>query len=345
MNTYIPSQTTPNRLGADSRAWSARVRAEMQEMLQEWFNSATQCEEADVDHEFNRALEHLMIFAERPQDLVAEDASYDLATLPRFDQFCEESETARLSGEGAFIRYEHAAQLVRALELKVSQADFNYDSDRAAWQRREAELLALLGSPTTTPIHQCREMHNPLWEDCTTEDAEKARAEGLEVRTMYCLPEDAVRVGLEQENQDLRLQCGGMEMTIDELRGSLRQLQHQLAEISTDAVQGVEPVAKCGRGPVASFCHLTDYGRQVLPEGRHSLYLAAQVKNGVLLIPDNLLSHRQSWRAAFERLIELEPESHQPDCDERGFWKHELRAFDHMYADLDRIKAAHRDKV
>nr|WP_189671925.1 hypothetical protein [Pseudomonas aeruginosa] len=69
MNTYIPSQTTPNRLGADSRAWSARVRAEMQEMLQEWFNSATQCEEADVDHEFNRALEHLMIFAERPQDL------------------------------------------------------------------------------------------------------------------------------------------------------------------------------------------------------------------------------------------------------------------------------------
>ncbi|WP_446727475.1 hypothetical protein [Pseudomonas aeruginosa] len=98
MNTYIPSQTTPNRLGADSRAWSARVRAEMQEMLQEWFNSATQCEEADVDHEFNRALEHLMIFAERPQDLVAEDASYDLATLPRFDQFCEESETARLSG-------------------------------------------------------------------------------------------------------------------------------------------------------------------------------------------------------------------------------------------------------
>lgn len=128
------------RLGADSRAWSTRVRAEMQEMLQEWFNSATQCEEADVDHEFNRALEHLMIFAERPQDLVAEDASYDLATLPRFDQFCQESETARLSGEGAFIRYEHAAQLVRALELKVAQADFNYDSDRAAWQRRCASV-------------------------------------------------------------------------------------------------------------------------------------------------------------------------------------------------------------
>ncbi|MNN87918.1 hypothetical protein D3C81_2055370 [compost metagenome] len=83
----------------------------------------------------------------------------------------------------------------------------------------------------------------------------------------------------------------------------------------------------------------------MLPEGRHSLYLAAQVKNGVLLIPDNLLSHRQSWRAAFERLIDLEPESNQPDHDERGFWKHELRAFDHMYADLDRLKAAHRDKV
>ena len=48
-------------------------------------------------------------------------------------------------------------------------------------------------------------------------------------------------------------------------------------------------------------------------------------------LPHDFLSHRSTWRQAFARLIELEPESGRPDSDEKGFWKHELRAFDLAY--------------
>lgn len=52
-------------------------------------------------------------------------------------------------------------------------------------------------------------------------------------------------------------------------------------------------------------------------------------------LPDNFLSHRDSWLKAFDRLIELEPESTEPDMDEKGFWRHERKAMLDMYADLD----------
>lgn len=47
-----------------------------------------------------------------------------------------------------------------------------------------------------------------------------------------------------------------------------------------------------------------------------------------------------SWLAALERLVELEPESYQPDQDEKGFWKHELQAMRDMYASLDSLQMA-----
>lgn len=56
-----------------------------------------------------------------------------------------------------------------------------------------------------------------------------------------------------------------------------------------------------------------------------------------LLLPDNLLSHQHSWLAAMERLVELEPESVAPDEDEKGFWRHELKAMRDMYMDLARL--------
>jgi hypothetical protein len=51
-------------------------------------------------------------------------------------------------------------------------------------------------------------------------------------------------------------------------------------------------------------------------------------------MPHDFFSHENTWRQALERLIELEPESHQPDMDERGFWKHELYAFNRAYKEL-----------
>ena len=51
-------------------------------------------------------------------------------------------------------------------------------------------------------------------------------------------------------------------------------------------------------------------------------------------IPDDLYTHENSWRKALERLIELEPVTGEPDEDNRGFWEHELRAFNHAYEQL-----------
>ena len=60
-------------------------------------------------------------------------------------------------------------------------------------------------------------------------------------------------------------------------------------------------------------------------------------------LPDNLESHRRSWISAMERLIELEPEYlGMTGEDERGFWRHELKAMLDMYADLDRMKEDHQ---
>lgn len=55
------------------------------------------------------------------------------------------------------------------------------------------------------------------------------------------------------------------------------------------------------------------------------------------VLPDNLESHRNTWIQAMERLVELEPESCAPDEDEKGLWRHELKAMRDMYADLDRF--------
>lgn len=52
-------------------------------------------------------------------------------------------------------------------------------------------------------------------------------------------------------------------------------------------------------------------------------------------MPESFRIHRDTWRLGFERLIKLEPESHRPDQDEKGFWRHELRAFDFAYSELD----------
>ncbi|HHH9443047.1 TPA: hypothetical protein ACP32N_005035 [Pseudomonas aeruginosa] len=338
MIPVTPAQAKPSRFATDSRAWSPRVRCEVVEMLMECLRSGTQCEDADIDEEFNHAVEHLLIFADRPNELIGPEDPPGLASLQRY-AMSSEGVGISPSADGQFVRFQDAANAIHLSGLKVSVSDFSYDSDRASWHRREANLLALIGAPSTQPIHQWREDADELWEDCSTEQAEAANAKGYEVRTVYPMPEDDVRAAVEKENADLRLQCGGMEIEIAQLRSEVAQLHHQLTEIDSGGIQGVEAVAKCGRGRHASFCQLTDYGRQVMPDGSNSLYLASQLTNGVLVIPVNLLSHRNSWRSAFERLIELEPERQAPGRNDRFFWRHEMQAMDHMYQDLDRIVA------
>jgi|SRR5215217_4333076 len=69
--------------------------------------------------------------------------------------------------------------------------------------------------------------------------------------------------------------------------------------------------------------------------------LAEPVSGGVVL-PDNLESHRGTWLDAFDRLIELEPTSSDPESchyGQRELWQHERKAMLAMYADLDRLKA------
>ena len=59
----------------------------------------------------------------------------------------------------------------------------------------------------------------------------------------------------------------------------------------------------------------------------------------VLVMPDNLISHRNSWLQAMERLVALEAEASPAthDSDDAGYWEHELKAMRAMYADLDRL--------
>lgn len=58
------------------------------------------------------------------------------------------------------------------------------------------------------------------------------------------------------------------------------------------------------------------------------------MSNHEVIEPDNLRTHRNSWQSALARLIELEC-----DSDNRDFWRHELKAMQDMYADLDRVSA------
>lgn len=58
-----------------------------------------------------------------------------------------------------------------------------------------------------------------------------------------------------------------------------------------------------------------------------------------VVMPDNLVSHRDSWISALTRLVALEAEATPAthDTDEAGYWEHELNAMRDMYADLDRL--------
>ena len=54
-------------------------------------------------------------------------------------------------------------------------------------------------------------------------------------------------------------------------------------------------------------------------------------------IPQDFLTHEDAWIAALERLIELEPESTEPDVDEKAYWRHELNAMRRAYAELHEV--------
>lgn len=79
--------------------------------------------------------------------------------------------------------------------------------------------------------------------------------------------------------------------------------------------------------------------------------VCASCKGGVpphaAVLPDNLVSHRDSWLAAMDRLVELETVASPRTCDsdEAGFWSHERNAMRVMYADLDRMNGDSNGQV
>lgn len=57
-------------------------------------------------------------------------------------------------------------------------------------------------------------------------------------------------------------------------------------------------------------------------------------------MPNDFITHQDTWRQALERLIELEPESVEGQVDDKAFWRHELAAFDRAYAELEVARTA-----
>lgn len=51
-------------------------------------------------------------------------------------------------------------------------------------------------------------------------------------------------------------------------------------------------------------------------------------------IPANFTTHRSAWRKAIELAIKNAPVSSAPDEDEKGYWEHELAAFDRAFTRL-----------
>ena len=49
-----------------------------------------------------------------------------------------------------------------------------------------------------------------------------------------------------------------------------------------------------------------------------------------MILHHNFVTHKDSWRNALERLVELEP-----DPEFKAFWKHELKAYDEAYEEFD----------
>lgn len=111
-----------------------------------------------------------------------------------------------------------------------------------------------------------------------------------------------------------------------------------------------EPAAQHQGEPVAYMVQ-TGTHVEVLFEGNDWLYkyrkagmrvtplYAEQPAPVGVVMPDNLLSHRESWLQAMERLVALEAEATPPthDSDEPGYWERELKSMRDMYADFDRL--------
>jgi hypothetical protein len=115
------------------------------------------------------------------------------------------------------------------------------------------------------------------------------------------------------------------------------------AEVAALKGRQGEPVAWAANSDLAAIKHGalwsgTLWGKRNPPmlEGRKPLYTSQPAPVSVL--PDNLLSHRSSWLDAMDRLVELEPISHEPDSDDKGFWEHERKAMHDMYDCLDKVK-------
>jgi len=150
----------------------------------------------------------------------------------------------------------------------------------------------------------------------------------------------------EESVEQLREEIASRDERIGELENVASYYASRNEELRAElsAIKAREPAVyiPVNREFLEEIADSLDYGVRDVRDKVRSLLAApvSEAKVQGVVMPDNLLSHRVTWRQALARLIELEdvadPETGR---DDKAYWQHELRAFDDMYADLDRLKA------
>ena len=113
--------------------------------------------------------------------------------------------------------------------------------------------------------------------------------------------------------------------------------QAQLERVVEEAKRAGIPVAgitdqgrTCFDGPTMTVAAFGPCLRSALPK---YLYRLQMMKDRERILPDDFLSHREAWRSALVGMRDAAP-PRTHDMDDRGYWEHELRAFDRAYAEL-----------
>lgn len=86
----------------------------------------------------------------------------------------------------------------------------------------------------------------------------------------------------------------------------------------------------CFDGPTMTVAAFGPCLRSALPKYLSRLQV---MKDRDPALPDDLFSHRDSWRAALVGMRDAAPEP-SVDSDDGRYWSHELQVFDRVYAEL-----------
>ncbi len=86
----------------------------------------------------------------------------------------------------------------------------------------------------------------------------------------------------------------------------------------------------CFAGPTMTVAVFGPATRAALPKYLARLQVRRREEPSV---PEDFVTHRDAWRSAIVAMRDT-AEPRTEDTDERGYWEHELRAFDRAYAEM-----------